>query len=76
MQKTTDKTPKFKAEIPRVPANKTNDLTPSMRRVLTKVHEQMMEPEQRIAPMAMAILLRRMKQTVQRQCAVRRFNRT
>ena len=42
---------KFKAEIPRVLADETNELTPSMRRILTEVHGEMMELEQRIATM-------------------------
>ncbi|AKQ40853.1 transposase IS116/IS110/IS902 family protein [Aurantiacibacter atlanticus] len=42
---------KFKAEIPRVLADETNELTPSMRRILTEVHGEMMELEQRITAM-------------------------
>ena len=42
---------KFKAEIPRVLADETNELTPSMRRILTEVHGEMMELEQRIVAM-------------------------
>jgi transposase len=42
---------KFKAEIPRVLADETNELTPSMRRILTEVHGEMMELELRIAAM-------------------------
>jgi transposase len=42
---------KFKTEIPRVLADETNELTPSMRRILTEVHSEMMELEQRIAAM-------------------------
>ena len=42
---------KFKAEIPRVLVDETNELTPSMRRILTEVHGEMMELEQRIATM-------------------------
>ena len=42
---------KFKAEIPRVLSDETNELTPSMRRILTEVHGEMMELEQRIAAM-------------------------
>ena len=42
---------KFKAEIPRVLADETNELTPSMRRLLTEVHGEMMELAQRMAAM-------------------------
>lgn len=42
---------KFKAEIPRVLLDETNELTASMRRILTEVHGEMMELEQRIATM-------------------------
>lgn len=42
---------KFKVELPRVLANENNELTPAMRRILTEVHGEMMELEQRIAAM-------------------------
>ncbi|MEE4317912.1 MAG: IS110 family transposase [Erythrobacter sp.] len=42
---------KFKAEIPRVLADETNVLTPSMRRILTEVHGEMMALERHIAAM-------------------------
>jgi len=41
----------FKAEITCVPADETNELTPSMPRILTEIHGEMMELEQRIAAM-------------------------
>src|SRR5690606_36455048 len=42
---------KFKGEMPRVLADESNELSPSMRRILTEVYGEMMELEQRIAAM-------------------------
>jgi transposase len=42
----------FKAEIPRVLANESNELTSSIRGILTEIHGEMMELEHRIAAMS------------------------